>query len=231
MGTYADSIYHIFWGNLGLRLHICLDLLQIYDLAKDALSPVYYFVLPAGKVRDVSFIFLPSVKLMALMSSGGQIYTQPLDDSSSAKSGPFYLTNIVPVEHKDLNDTNGQIGGGGVSIYYSHGFQLLFFSYVQGTVELKCFFTNLSIKISTEQNKRNITVSTKFEFLKFFNAYVSMNLTCKNSNFLLGALFRLFCSILYFIFRLWFTLGSSMSVFSLGFSFLPMCWMGTVPNV
>ena len=87
------------------------------------------------------------MRQMALMSSGGQIYTQPLDESSSAKSGPFYLTNIVPVEHKDLEDTNGQICGGGVSMYYSHGFQLLFFSYVQGkpAIPSSCFsnFTSL----------------------------------------------------------------------------------------
>ena len=90
-------------------------------------------MLPAGKIRDVTFVFQSSVRMMCLMSSEGQIYTQPLDESSSAKSGPFYLTNIVPVLHADLKDDNAQVaGGGGVSIYYSHGLQLLFFSYVQG---------------------------------------------------------------------------------------------------
>ena len=69
------------------------------------------------------------------MSSEGQIYTQQLDESSSAKSGPFYLTNIVPVIDPELTDNNGQVAGGGVSVYYSHGLQMLFFSYVQGTVK------------------------------------------------------------------------------------------------
>ena len=69
---------------------------------------------------------------MCLMSSEGLVYTQQLDESSSAKSGPFYLTNIVPVVHPELQDNNGQVAGGGVSVYYSHGLQMLFFSYVQG---------------------------------------------------------------------------------------------------
>ena len=69
---------------------------------------------------------------MCLMSSEGLIYTQQLDESSSAKSGPFYLTNIIPVVHEELKDNNGQVAGGGVSVYYSRGLQMLFFSYVQG---------------------------------------------------------------------------------------------------
>lgn len=31
-----------------------------------------------------------------------------------------------------FQDVNGQVGGGGVSIYYSHALQLLFFSYSHG---------------------------------------------------------------------------------------------------
>lgn len=51
------------------------------------------------------------------MSSGGQLYLQPMDVTSSAVNGPFYLTNVVPIEHADLQDSNGQIAGGGVSVY------------------------------------------------------------------------------------------------------------------
>lgn len=32
----------------------------------------------------------------------------------------------------DLQDSNGQVAGGGVSVYYSHVLQMLFFSYSQG---------------------------------------------------------------------------------------------------
>ena len=31
-----------------------------------------------------------------------------------------------------MKDSGGQLAGGGVSIYYSHALQLLFFSYTQG---------------------------------------------------------------------------------------------------
>lgn len=68
------------------------------------------------------------------MSSGGQLYLQPMDETSSATNGPFYLTNTLPIDHPDLQDSNGQVAGGGVSVYYSHILQLLFFSYSQGTV-------------------------------------------------------------------------------------------------
>ena len=72
------------------------------------------------------------------MSSGGQLYLQPMDETSSAINGPFYLTNTLPIEHSDLQDSNGQVAGGGVSVYYSHILQLLFFSYSQGNDCLHC---------------------------------------------------------------------------------------------
>ena len=72
------------------------------------------------------------------MSSGGQLYLQPMDETSSAINGPFYLTNTLPIEHSDLQDSNGQVAGGGVSVYYSHILQLLFFSYSQGNDCVHC---------------------------------------------------------------------------------------------
>ena len=101
-------------------------------------------MLPAGKIRDVTFIFQSSLRHMCLISSEGLIYIQQLDESSSAKSGPFYLTNIVPVDEAELPSNNGQVGGGGVSVYYSHGLQLLFFSYVEGTVHRHSFISRLA---------------------------------------------------------------------------------------
>lgn len=89
-------------------------------------------MLPSGKIRDVTFVFQSSLHVMCLISSDGLIYSQQLDESSSAKSGPFYLTNIIPIVHPDINDNNGEICGGGVSLYYSHRLQIIFFSYVQG---------------------------------------------------------------------------------------------------
>ena len=73
-----------------------------------------------------------STRSMLLMSSPGYIYAQPMEESSHAKHGPFYITNILEVKHVDIKESGGQVAGGGVSIYYSHSLQLLFFSYSQG---------------------------------------------------------------------------------------------------
>ncbi|RUS88506.1 hypothetical protein EGW08_003764 [Elysia chlorotica] len=111
---------------------VTVDFVKIYDLGADAISPQYYFLLPSGKIRDVTFIFNDESRAMVLMASSGYIYTQTLDDSSSARHGPFYITNVMEVTHADLKDVNGQVAGGGESIYYSHALQLVFFSYSSG---------------------------------------------------------------------------------------------------
>lgn len=69
---------------------------------------------------------------MLLFASSGYIYTQPLADESLAKHGAFYITNTLELDHPLIKDSSGLVGGGGVSIYYSHSLQLLFFSYSQG---------------------------------------------------------------------------------------------------
>lgn len=171
--------------------------MQIYDLSVDALSPMYYFLLPSSKIRDATFLFNEEGKsVIAIMSSAGYMYTQLMDESSSAQHGPFYVTNVLEINHEDLKvgftyldrritrkmfpqwstavfmfwkiwycvykklqklfdelivfstkwykaifneilfvwfqDSNGQVAGGGVSVYYSHVLQMLFFSYSQG---------------------------------------------------------------------------------------------------
>lgn len=55
-----------------------------------------------------------------------------MDEASSARHGPFYITGILDIKHADIKETDSQIAGGGVSVYYSHTLQLLFFSYAQG---------------------------------------------------------------------------------------------------
>ncbi|KAK7862494.1 hypothetical protein R5R35_005919 [Gryllus longicercus] len=112
---------------------VTADFVKIYDLNKDALSPLYFFLVPSGKIRDCTFISTEDGNsYMLLMSSAGHIYSQAMDEESSAKHGPFYVTNTLEVYHQDIKDVNGQMGGGGVSIYYSHALQLLFFSYAAG---------------------------------------------------------------------------------------------------
>lgn len=76
---------------------------QIYDLSVDALSPTFYFLLPSSKIRDVTFLFNEEGKnIIVIMSSAGYIYTQLMEEASSAQHGPFYVTNVLEVNHEDL---------------------------------------------------------------------------------------------------------------------------------
>lgn len=76
---------------------------QIYDLSVDALSPTFYFLLPSSKIRDVTFLFNEEGKnIIVIMSSAGYIYTQLMEEASSAQHGPFYVTNVLEVSHEDL---------------------------------------------------------------------------------------------------------------------------------
>lgn len=79
---------------------------QIYDLSVDALSPMYYFLLPSSKIRDATFLFNEEGKnIIVIMSSAGYMYTQVMDESSSAQHGPFYVTNVLEITHEDLKVT------------------------------------------------------------------------------------------------------------------------------
>ena len=73
------------------------------------------------------------LRYVLLMSSAGHIYFQALSQEASAVNGPFYVTNTLEVDHPALRESGSeQIGGGGISIYYSQVLQVLFFSYAQG---------------------------------------------------------------------------------------------------
>lgn len=111
---------------------VTADFVKIYELAVDIAVPEYHFLVPSGKIRDCTFAYQESTYYMLLMASSGYIYTQPLADESLAKHGPFYVTNTLELDHPHIKDVTGQIGNGGVSIYYSHILQMLFFSYSQG---------------------------------------------------------------------------------------------------
>jgi hypothetical protein len=77
--------------------------LQIYDLSIDALSPTFYFLLPSSKIRDVTFLFNEEGKnIIVIMSSAGYMYTQLMEEASSAQQGPFYVTNVLEINHEDL---------------------------------------------------------------------------------------------------------------------------------
>ena len=120
----------------GSQTELCLvtaDFVKIYDLSKDVLSPQFYFVVPSGKVRDCTLACINGQRYVLIMSSAGHIYFQCLNEESSAAHGQFYVTNIMDVNSKDVKDSySEQVGGGGVSIFYSQTLQILFFSYVKG---------------------------------------------------------------------------------------------------
>lgn len=89
---------------IDLPYFVCLpSVLQIYDLSVDALSPTFYFLLPSSKIRDVTFLFNEEGKnIVVIMSSAGYIYTQLMEEASSAQQGPFYVTNVLEINHEDL---------------------------------------------------------------------------------------------------------------------------------
>lgn len=111
---------------------VTADFVKIYDLAKDSYSPEYYFLLPHGKIRDCAFMKEEETYHMFLMASSGYIYTQPLTSESLAQHGPFYVVETLQLDHPQIKQINGQLGGGGASIYYSPVLQILFFSFSQG---------------------------------------------------------------------------------------------------
>jgi len=116
---------------LHASLRCCLAPPLPYDMSSSFRSLGYFLHDFFLKVHDCTLAFMPDgSKYVLIMSSAGHIYYQPLCEESSARHGPFYVTNIMDVVHPDLEDSSEQIGGGGVSIFYYHTLQLLFFSYV-----------------------------------------------------------------------------------------------------
>ncbi|XP_054157835.1 E3 ubiquitin-protein ligase UBR4-like [Oppia nitens] len=112
---------------------VTADFVKIFNLGQDILSPQYFFLLPSGKIRDITFVVSEDgQRHVLIMSSAGHIYCQIMSEESSAQNGQFYVTSILDIRHDEIIDSNGNINGGGVSLYYSHTFQLLFFSYSQG---------------------------------------------------------------------------------------------------
>lgn len=64
---------------------------------------MYYFLLPSSKIRDATFLFNEEGKnIIVIMSSAGYMYTQVMDETSSAQHGPFYVTNVLEISHEDL---------------------------------------------------------------------------------------------------------------------------------
>ncbi|KAH8412923.1 hypothetical protein KR009_006805 [Drosophila setifemur] len=127
-------------GSQTLLAIVTSDYVKIYDLAVDTYSPKYYYLVAVGKIRDCTFMYQDGNYYMLSFASSGYIYTQQLDQQSLAVHGDFYVTNTLELSHQHIKDINGQVGGGGISIYYSHALQLLFYSYSSG----RSFFSPLT---------------------------------------------------------------------------------------
>ncbi|XP_068628453.1 E3 ubiquitin-protein ligase UBR4 isoform X2 [Battus philenor] len=131
------------------------DFVKIFDLSKDLNNPMHHFLVPSGKVRDVTFVNQEDVMHMLCMSSAGHIYWQPMSEESRATLGTFYVTNTLEVLHPEIQDVAGLVGGGGVSIYYSHTLKMIFFSYAQG----KSFLAPLNTVEESVKRTAMITLS------------------------------------------------------------------------
>ena len=141
---------------------ITADFIKIYDLAYDLQNPIYFYHLLSGKLRDVTFLIDGATNTVNLliMSSQGFIYTQVLDDQSRAENGPFYVTNNIVLESSELKMSNGQFGSGGLSIYYSHTMQMLFFSF-SNAKSFACSLKKLEeLPTSTVLNKIQLLTNT-----------------------------------------------------------------------
>ncbi|ODM96234.1 E3 ubiquitin-protein ligase UBR4, partial [Orchesella cincta] len=130
------------------------DAVKVYDLGKDVISPMFYFLLPSGKVRDATFVIQGDVTYILVMANDGRIYSEKLDDSTSAANGPYYITNdlnyddtemLSSADNSGANSTSATVNSGtgtagsadkkesiGLSLYYSHALRLLFYTYPNG---------------------------------------------------------------------------------------------------
>lgn len=93
--------------------------------------PIYDFILPSGKIRDATLVNNGNNIHLIVMSSQGYLYTEILNDTT--KSSPFYMMNVLAVDHQSVSEADqGLINGGGTSVYYSTTLKMLFFSYSKG---------------------------------------------------------------------------------------------------
>ena len=115
---------------------ITADFVIIYNLSESLIKPVYCFELPE-KIRDATFLFASDGKRYFLfLSTLGEVYYEQLNAKSQSQNSPYFVTSQI--EFKFREDFQSVIGHrlhyeGGVSIFYSHLFQLLFISFENGT--------------------------------------------------------------------------------------------------
>lgn len=118
-----------------------LDFVKIFNLATSTEKPVYDLLIANGKIRDVTVAFLGHNPYVLAMSSTGQVFIQELTPVAAADMGPFFVTATLNLANSELpriasrDEDDG--ANGGLAVYYSHSFQLLFLSYEQGKLSCK----------------------------------------------------------------------------------------------
>jgi E3 ubiquitin-protein ligase UBR4 len=144
----------------GSRTELALvtaDFVKIYDLSVDKISPVYYYLLPMGKVKDVTFVETAQARFVVIMSSCGYLYCEEMNEVSSARNGVYYVTNTIDCPY-GAEDTPAAAGdseaspsnlvfGGGVSVYYSPTLGLLFWSFQQPAKTFVASFRDRSLLV------------------------------------------------------------------------------------
>ena len=136
---------------------ITSEFIKIYDLSVDKISPIYYYLLPIGKIKDVTFVYdlkatdysastYKQIKHIVIMSSCGYLYYEEMNEVTSAKNGIYYITNTIEFQYENQTTVSSSpsqkptsdktpatnMFGGGVSVYFSFKLGLLFWSYQQG---------------------------------------------------------------------------------------------------
>lgn len=104
---------------LGIIASQCV---KVYDLSKDALSPLYYFTLLEDSVREAVFAQHNGATTMFLLSATGMLFAQPL---GSLQDGPCIITDTLAVPPH-------LAGTSGASLYFSQSLDLLFVTYSDG---------------------------------------------------------------------------------------------------
>jgi len=74
-------------------------------------------------------------KFVVITTFSGKIYSQPLVASVSANEGPVYFTVELAIQYRSIKTgSDGNVNGGGASVYYSQTLKMLFFSYLNGKI-------------------------------------------------------------------------------------------------
>ena len=133
LSTASDHVIKAIWVP-GSQTEIAIltsEVISMFDLSEDSTKPKYHLKLAFGELRDITFI-VPEVaktRHLLIMDTAGHIFRQELDVKVSSNYGLFYVTTELQLPHSNIKEKDGRINGGGVSLYYSHSFKMLFFSY------------------------------------------------------------------------------------------------------